>query len=301
MKNEITRRDCLKHAAVGTAAIGLAGVSPTIAHAATKTRHVLAFSDIHIGRKDDELDGAEWMAKGLNELKKNKVPVDYAMVLGDIAHGATEQAFKTFVEQRDKSHIETWFELAGNHEYHGGTCKHYEKIVRSIKPYSHIDGNIAWLFISDENGSVQGDLGDEAYQWLEKSVREHQDKVVIVCSHQGVHGTTYKTTSGSRHIHPKEKIASLLENHRVDLWMSGHEHHRPYDKQNNNIVRKNDTTFINIASMSHAYGTKQSQSFVLAFAEGEKKIVARRRVHDDQEFDPKYETEIPLQLAIKLG
>lgn len=300
-QEELTRRECLKRMAAGTAAVGLVGGGVPVFGAQEKaTRRVLCFSDCHIGFKADGVDGGEWLRRALDELKENKVRVDFACVLGDIAHHATEESFKTYVELRKKSGIETWFELAGNHEYAKDVgVKHYESLVRSIKPYSHVDGNVAWFFISDEEAGVPGNLSDESCDWLKKSVAAHQDKVVIVCSHQLVHGTVRVSESPQRHIHPKEKIAALLDELRVDLWMCGHEHHRPYSKEE--IARKGDTTFINIASMSHAYGSKASQSFVLEFTEGEKKIIARRRVHDEQAFDKDYEVEVPLERAVRLG
>lgn len=295
----MTRRDCLKHITAGGVALGLAGAVPAFEQGNPGKRRVLVLSDTHIGLKADGLDGGEWLARAFKELKDNKVPIDYAMALGDISHGATEEALKTYVELRDNSGIAVWFEVAGNHEYHGGTCEHYEKLVRSTKPYGHIDGNLAWFFISDEEPGVPGNLSDESFAWLKKNVAEHQDKVVIVCSHQLVNDTIRQSTNKSRFIHPKEKIASLLAEHRVDLWMCGHEHHRPYSKEEH--TRKNGTTFLNVASMSHAYGSKQSQSFVLEFAEGAKRIVARRRVHDTQRFDKDYEIVVPLDRPIALG
>ena len=299
LEQQWTRRDCVKTVAMGGVALATGTFPLVFASEKAKTRHVLAFSDIHIGRKDDGFDGGEWMAKALAELKQNKVPSDYALVLGDIAHGATEAAYKTFTKLRDESHIDTWFELAGNHEYHDGKCEHYEKLVRSIKPYSHIDGNIVWFIFSDEQPGVRGNISDETFDWLKKGVAENQDKVVIVCSHQLVNRTVRKSEDKARHIHPKEKIAELLDELRVDLWLCGHEHHKPYSR--GEIAQKDGTTFINIASMSHAYGTKQSQSFVFEFVDGAKQIVGHRRVHDDQSFDRDYETLIPLETAIRLG
>lgn len=297
--DELTRRDCLKHIAAGAAAVGLVGVQPAIGDKPGNTRQVLVSSDTHIGFKADGVDGAEWLERALSELRENRVQIDYAMALGDISHHATADAFRKYVELRDKSGIDRWFELAGNHEYGPDGLKDYETIVRSAKPYAYVDGNIAWFFISDEAKGVPGNISDETDAWLKKSVADHQDKIVIVCSHQLVHDTIRQSKQNARHIHPKEKIAELLEAHRVDLWMCGHEHHRPYSHEE--ITRKDGTTFINVASMSHAYGSKQSQSFLLEFAEGARKIVARRRVHDTQSFAEDYQTEIPLDRAIQLG
>jgi len=304
--DSLTRRDCLKTLAAGAAATGLGGIgaSPLFAMQAqpgaeAPLRQVLVFSDTHIGLSADNVDGGDWLSRALTELRENEIQTDYAMILGDIAHGATEDAYNRFIELRDNSGIDRWFELAGNHEYHGGTCEHYEAIVRSTDPYGFVDGNIAWFFISDEEPGVPGNLSDESYDWLRAGVAANQDKIVIVCSHQLVNETIRTSDNASRYIHPKEKIAELLAESRVDLWMCGHEHHRPYSHEEQ--LRKDGTTFINVASMSHAYGTRESQSFLLEFAQGSQQIVARRRVHDTQAFTEDYEIVIPLDRAIELG
>ena len=298
VQEELTRRACVKRIAASAVVMGATGgVVP--ARAQERSRQVLVFSDIHIGHIADGVDGSEWMARALKELRENQIRVDYAMALGDIAHHANADAFKAYKQLKKQSGIETWFELAGNHEYGKEGLEDYEAVVRSAKPYAHIDGNLAWFVISDEAKGVPGNISDETFDWLKKAIAENQDKIVIVCSHQLVHNTIRKSEDAQRYIHPKEKIAEMLKAYRVDLWMCGHEHHRPYSKQE--IRRVNNTTFINVASMSHAYGSKESQSFLLQFKQGAKSIVARRRVHDRQEFSIDFETEIPLDREIDLA
>jgi hypothetical protein len=74
--------------------------------------------------------------------------------------------------------------------------------------------------------------------------------------------------------------------------MSGHAHHKPYSAEYVKIFEK--TTYINVASMSHAYNTKSSQSFLLEFKPGAKEIIARRRMHDTKTFLPEFEVKVPL-------
>ncbi len=95
------------------------------------------------------------------------------------------------------------------------------------------------------------------------------------------------------------QINALLARHHVDLWLSGHEHHSPWTEAA--IGQRDETWFINVASMSHAYNTGESQSFVLEFTEGEHQIKVRRRVHDKATFPEKGSIVIPLQCDIKLG
>ncbi len=297
--HNLTRRTFVKCLAAGVAAATVGRGVPLLAAEAVKFRQVLVLSDIHIGYQADGVDGAEWFDRALKELKTNQVPIDYAMALGDLAHTATEAAYKTYLDIRNKSQIAKWFEIAGNHEWHGNEVKNYEALVRSIKPHSYLDGNIAWFFVSDEDAGTPGLMSQETIDWLRSGLEKHKDDVKIVCTHQLVHDTVRASTNKERCIHPKEKIAKILADFPVDLWMCGHEHHRPYSKEE--ILRKAGTTFLNVASMSHAYNTKESQSYVLRFEEGAKQITARRRVHDVQDFAKEYDLVIPLNRELRLG
>lgn len=102
-----------------------------------------------------------------------------------------------------------------------------------------------------------------------------------------------------RHIRPAERIAAIIEKFDIAVWMSGHEHHTPYTPKH--IARVDKTTYINVASMSHAYNSGSSESFLLEFVPGTKQIVARRRKHDTKAFIPEYEVTIPLKHRIELG
>lgn len=295
----VSRRSFVTRAAVGTVAAASVRSQPLLGADVPAVRNALVLSDIHVGLEADGVDGGEWFSRAIGELERNQVSIDYAAVLGDISHGATEQALETYVEIRDSSGIPTWFELAGNHEWHGGNTRHYESRVRSLRPHAHVDGNVAWFFLSDEDAGVRGFVSDESIEWLSNELETHKNDVVIVCTHQLVHGTVRASAKDDRCIHPKEKIAQLLSDHRIDLWMFGHEHHRPYSKDD--VLRRGRTTFLNVASLSHAYNTRESQSYVLQFEERAKQIVARRRVHDVQAFANEYELIIPLESEIRLG
>ena len=74
-------------------------------------------SDIHIGRKENGLDGAEWLSQALLDLEKNVDPINYGITLGDITQNGDHNSLAKYVELRNRSSISQWFELAGNHEY----------------------------------------------------------------------------------------------------------------------------------------------------------------------------------------
>lgn len=285
----------------GAVAAGVLGAVPLLADTDKPSgmRRVLVLSDLHIGRKKEILDGAVWFSRALEDIRKNVGSVSYAVTLGDISQHGRAESIRKYLDVRKKSAIPKWFELAGNHEYRYGGIKNYVTLVRNTDPYLFIDGNIVWFFISDEKGGRQGDITDSTVAWLKKNLALNKDKVLIVCSHQIPADTINKSDKGAYCIHPKEKIADILATRPIDLWLCGHEHHGPYVAANRK--RKNNTTFINVASMSHAYGTKKSQSFILEFKQNEKKIMARRRTHDDQCYTPAFDMAIPLRGEIAYG
>ncbi len=295
MKN---RRQFIKMTA-GAATIGALGSRQAFAVTDSKPRQVWILSDLHSGLVEGGKDGAEWFAAACKDMQENHAGIAYAMTLGDITHGGNEQQLNNYITTRDTSGIPTWYEVAGNHEYHGGKADSYKKLIRSTDPYSVVDGNLVWIFVSDEKPGVQGDLTPESCDWLEAELEKHKGKNLIVCSHQGVKDTTIKTNNSQRYIHPAERISEIIAKSEIALWISGHEHHTPYSKKH--IARVADTTFINVASMSHAYGTGSSESYLMEFKPGAKEIVARRRRHDKQKFIDEFETRIPLRHPIELG
>jgi len=266
------------------------------------TRCVWAFSDIHVGNNTPaagNVDGAEWLRRACAEMKTNGISVDYALVLGDITQNGWAEELDSYLKVRAQSGITNWFELAGNHEYARDGKSVYQERIRSTKPYCVVDGNLVWFFLSDEKPGVPGDLSETTLRWLDQKLTEHKDKIIIISSHQLVYDTVKTSTKGSMFLNPKEQVKDLLTRHHVDVWLAGHEHHVPWTEES--MIKKDGTWFINVASMSYAYNTRESQSFLLDFTEGEQQIKVRRRIHDKGIFAEKGTFVIPLQRAIKLG
>lgn len=295
MKN---RREFIKISA-GAAAISAIGTHHSSAAETSKLRKVWVMSDLHAGLIEDDKDGAEWFALACKDMRREHADIGYALTLGDITHGGNEQQLKNYITTRDGSGIKTWYEIAGNHEYHGDKADAFTTLIRNTDPYSVVDGNLVWIFLSDQKAGVAGELTPEGCDWLEAELAKHKGKNIIVCSHQGVKDTTLDTDLSSRHIAPADRIAAMIAKFEIVLWMSGHVHHSPYSAEY--VKRVGNTTYINVASMSHAYKTKSSQSFLLEFKPGAKEITARRREHDTQKFMPEFEVKIPLPYALELA
>jgi hypothetical protein len=292
----MARRQFIKMTA-GAATLGSFGAAR--AAESEGTRHVWVLSDLHAGRVEGEKDGAEWFRLGCEDMKTAYPGIAYAMTLGDITHRGSEEQIGSYIKTRDGSGIKTWYELAGNHEYSKGDAAAYKRLIRSTDPYSIMDGNVVWIFLSTEKEGVQGHLEPGSCDWLEKELAKHQDKNVIVCSHQLIKGTTFKSEERQRQLHPVERLAEIIAKSKIDLWLHGHQHHTPYSKEH--IAQLGGTTFINVASMSHAYGTGSSESYLLEFKRGAKEIVAHRRRHDTRSFVPEFKVQVPLRHPIQFG
>ena len=286
---------------VGAGACGMAlGPALSAAPAGNEvSRRVLAMSDLHIGKVADGRDGAEWLRRALADVAENIPDIAYGLTLGDIAQNGDVEGIGFYLSQTRGHRIPKWFELAGNHEYYHGNIGNYTSMVRSTAPLLHLDGNVAWFFLSDEKESREGNLSAATLAWLEKGLSKHRNKNIVVCSHQLVANTVRRSDDPLFQLHPVDGLKKILENHPVDLWMCGHEHHhRPYTRKK--IVRKNGTTFVNVASINHAYGTTQSGSVLLDFKNGASEIRLRRRDHDHRRYLDAFETSVPLRFACRL-
>lgn len=296
---QISRRQCLKHLGSGIVATCALGAVPLFAEASSNRRQVFVMSDLHIGRIVDGLDGEQWLARALMDIKENAGPISYGLTLGDISQSGDRDSILKYIKLRDASSIPQWFELAGNHEYYTDGIGNYTSLIRSTDPYLFIDGNIVWFFVSDQAVSRQGDMTSSTCRWIKKNLELHQDKVIIMCSHQLPANTIRRSDEDVFCLHPKEEVEDILATGLVDLWLCGHEHHTSYSKEK--IARVGDTTVINVASMSHAYGTSASGSFILEFQSGANRMLARRRTHDTQCFPDEFCVEIPVRNSISLG
>lgn len=261
------------------------------------TRFVFAMSDLHIGNAHDGLDGSDSLALAFDDLRHHAIgPISYGLMLGDVSQHGDRASVEKYVALRNAGPVPHWFELAGNHDHNNSGIAHFEALVRSTAPHLFLDGNIAWIFLSDEKSSRQGEITPETLKWLSQTLGELDGKNVIVCSHQLVADTVRHSDEDSYCLFPKEKVVDLLQRFPVDLWLCGHEHHGPYSRAC--CSRKGNTTFLNIASMSRLYNTGASESFVLELADGARELVARRRNHETASYVPAFEFRIPLRHPI---
>lgn len=261
-------------------------------------RRVAVFSDIHIGREWNGIDGADWFEMALADIFWNVGPVSYAITLGDITHEGDLASLEKYKALRESSAIPCWFEIAGNHDHWNRGIRNYRRVLGNPAPHVHIDGNIAWFLVSTESSNCAGYISRRNIRWLERSLARHANKVRIVCTHQPPYRTVRKSSEPDFCLHPRWRIRNLVKDRKIDLFLCGHEHHEPYSGACMDSL--GGTTLINAASTSHAYGTGFSESLTIDLEEESKIIRIRRRHHDGETWADEFEMEVPLRNRISL-
>lgn len=263
------------------------------------TRRVWLLADTHIGRVEDGKDGDQWLRLAIQDLQANLPPVDYALFLGDMTARYTSRQFQKYAQLRDASGISPWYEIAGNHDYHGIESGEYFKWTISPLRYVVLDGNACWLFASAERSNAAGLMGEQTAEWLKESILQHQDKNIILCTHQLVYGTVEYSTRDARYLHPRERVEKLLKEVRVDLCLGGHAHFAP--RSTEYAKREDQTTFINVASITHAYNTGACLSYILEMQDGSREASMRCRIHDDRRFAPEFSLTVRFPYPFHFG
>ena len=291
----IHRRDFIQQVGLGITA-AVCGVLPAKARGG-RTRQVIAVSDLHVGKTAGGLDGSDWFERCQADLRLNLPDVEMGLTLGDITHHGDRASLSEYIRVRDGGPVPKWRELAGNHEYRGGGIRHFKSLLRDTALYREEDGNVVWYFISDEDGGTPGRVSPETLEQLRSAVWADRGKIVIVASHQPPYKTVRRSEQNDFCLHPKEAVVSLLTDLPIDLWLCGHEHHSPYSAGNLSV--KYGTACINVASISHAYGTRSSGSLILEFSENYRFVTLRRRDHDLQKFRDEFTWRIPVKAAVQ--
>lgn len=256
-------------------------------------------SDIHIGKEVNGADGEAWFRHSLDDLRENVDEIHYGLTLGDIAHHGRSASLQRYLRLRNSSPIPRWFEIAGNHEHRGDGIEGFRDLVGNTDPYCFVDGNIAWFFLSDERERTPGHMSDKSYEWLRSTMKRHRDKIIILCTHQLPPNSVRRSDEGIFCIHPKEKVRKLFRDRPIVLSLFGHEHHAPYSLEN--AACRGGTTYLNIAALCHASGTRTSASWILELQENRRVIVAKRRDHIGRQYQKRFQRQIPLPMPIRFS
>ena len=223
------------------------------------------------------------------DMNYNVPNIDMAIVAGDIVNETTEENFDWYISVRDKSYIEEWYEIIGNHDLKTDRGKLFKEKLRPDVNYSFIKGNILFIFMSDSERGKATEISDETFNWWKDLVINNQDKIFVVTTHAPLEDSGIPFSSfHDRQVVDSERFTQVLKEYNVDLWLSGHLH-IPHGVMNN-IVEKdkyNGTIFVHISSIRPEFmGLKESESRVITFSCGSDKVLIQSRNHEEGKFQP---------------
>lgn len=247
------------------------------------TLKVWALADIQARSKDHE----EAFEFAITDMNNNVPNIDLAIVAGDIVNKAKDHKFDWYIETRDNSYIEEWFEIIGNHDLISDKGQLFREKLREDVDYSIVKDNILFIFMSDSERGKSTVISDETFEWWKDLVVNNQDKIIVVTTHapledSGIPFSSFK----DRKVTNSKRFTQVLRDYDVDIWLSGHLH-LPHSITNN-IVEKdkfNGTVFVHISSIRpEIMGIKDSESRVLTFACGSDKVLIQSRNHEKRAF-----------------
>ena len=247
------------------------------------TLTVWALADIQPTNKGHE----EAFELAITDINENVPNIDLAIVAGDIVNETTEETFDWYVEIRNGSYIQEWYEIIGNHDLKTDMGRLFKEKLREDVNYSITKDNILFIFLSDSQRGKSTKISNEVFNWWKDLVINNQDKIIVVTTHAPLEDSGIPFSSfRDRQIINSERFTQVLKKYNVDLWLSGHLH-LPHGIMNN-IVEKdkyNGTIFVHISSIRpEIMGIKESESRVLTFACGSDKVLIRVRNHEEKVF-----------------
>lgn len=263
-----------------------------------KTRSIWAFADAHIGNESGGKDGAEWLQLAVEDIRAELSP-DYVVNLGDMTAKHKEEEFARYARIRNESGIGPWYEVVGNHDFRGIEPGLYSKYIRCPRYWTLRDGNLFFVSLPAEQSNAEGLYKPHVDKWLRKVIGDAGEANVIICAHTFPRNTVPNSEKDSRHLHPAEVVKSFLSDIHIDIWLGGHLHSAP--KSELDTVYQDGVLFVNTASVSHVYGTKASNSYLIEFEKGENKFRLKCRDHERRRFVEKYSIEGNLRYPVLPG
>ncbi len=252
--------------------------SSSIAYDPDKELKIWFLSDIQ-PRNDKERKDFE---RAVTDVNKNVKDIDIAVVAGDIVNTTTEESFDWYIDTKNKSYINKWYEIAGNHDLKPDEGVLYKKKLNNQLYYTVSKNNLLMIFMSDEKRSSASDISDETFNWWKELVINNQDKIIFVITHAPLKGSGITFSSfNRRNIIESNRFTKILNSNRVDLWLSGHLHipHSIVSNFTSNKKFKN-TKFLNISSIRRELmGFKDSESFIIILNCGSSMVEIKSRNH----------------------
>ena len=247
------------------------------------TLTIWALADIQPTNRGHE----EAFELAITDINENVPNIDMAIVAGDIVNDTNEETFDWYVQTRNGSYIENWYEIIGNHDLKTDMGKLFRQKLREDVNYSIVKGNILFIFMSDSERGKATEISDETFEWWKDLVINNQNKIIVVTTHAPLEDSGIPFSSFTdRQVINSERFTDVLREYEVDLWLSGHLH-LPHGVMNN-IVEKDKyegTIFVHISSIRpEVFGMKESESRLITFSCGSDKVLIQSRNHKEAHF-----------------
>jgi len=192
---------------------------------------------------------AQW--KSFNN---NSYHANFVLSLGDQTEDdATYQIQHNYFSQLEKVlKTSPLYPTIGNHDNHDSLINYFKTFTlpsqaeaggfasHTKKYYSFDYSNIHVVVLCTE---IYDDINYKAQiEWLEKDLDKNQGKWLIACMHQPFHSGGYHDTNDNKSTQKRrEDWLNLLENHGVDLILSGHNHIYERSYMVDNLIGKSTT------------------------------------------------------------
>ena len=242
-----------------------------------------------------DVEGRKVFEIAVDDVNNNVLNVDLAIIAGDLLRSRSQKdAFEWFVAAREKSYIDRWYEIAGNHDVRSGEI--FGNYFTKPTYYSVWVGNIVLLMMSDQSTDSRTSISADAFDWWDESVARNQDSIIITVTHaqlreSGLFGSFVE----SRRIENSSRFEDVLKVNRVALWASGHSHLPQRMAGTVNIEPQlGGTCFVNVSAIRDD-SFMDSESRFLIFEENSDIAWLRSRNHSKQRFNPN------LNIALKLN
>jgi predicted phosphodiesterase len=219
---------------------------------------------------------------------------DMAIIAGDLLQSySAEDDFRWFLQTRSGLDVETWYEIAGNHDARNAVL--FGKYIDKPPYYGVQTGNLLILLLADETGSSQTNISDQAFAWWREMVINNQHRIIITVTHgQLQQSGLFGSVAASRIIRDSDRFAEVLKQYRVAVWASGHMHLPGYFPGKTRIKQAlGGTLFINVSAIRDDR-FMDIESRMLVFTEGSDVLLIRSRNHNSRRYVSGLDTTVRL-------
>ncbi len=214
--------------------------NPVAASAKPNSISFVQMSDMHLENKGENISARmykhseELFSEAINQI--NQIDdIDFSVFSGDLTRKATEEDFMFFIKTANKLK-KPWFFIPGNHDVNLSEMMTKQAILKLFKKHSpYFDNNELYYCFSPQedflfifldgiisNITPNGFFEKKQLQWLEKKIKDNQDKKIIIVQHFPV-VEPFKSNS-HKVLNSAEYLAIIDRYQNIIAILSGHYH-----------------------------------------------------------------------------